>query len=74
MNGRLLKVKTGYNPNSSSVGTGLPPYLFAVLGTGVVSIFVANVIDPVLRRLRSTTVPSASDQQPAAGKAEGGGR
>ncbi len=27
--GRLLRVKTGYNPNSSSVGTNLAPLLLA---------------------------------------------
>ncbi|MBU2489656.1 MAG: hypothetical protein KKA60_09720 [Proteobacteria bacterium] len=27
--GRVLRVKTGYNPNSSSVGTNLAPLLFA---------------------------------------------
>ena len=27
--GKILKVKTGYNPNSSSIGTNLTPLLIA---------------------------------------------
>ncbi len=47
--GRILKVKTGYNPNSSSVGTNLAPLLF---GGAFLAFFIPVVSFLVSRRLR----------------------
>ncbi|MBN2738828.1 MAG: hypothetical protein JXR70_17730 [Spirochaetales bacterium] len=40
----ILAIKKGYNPNSSSVGSDLPAFLFFVLAAGGVGVFVANLI------------------------------
>ncbi|MFP4474765.1 MAG: hypothetical protein ACLFOY_04345 [Desulfatibacillaceae bacterium] len=45
-NGRILKVKAGYNPNSSSIGTNLTPLLIldsmAALAVPIASFYVAR--------------------------------
>lgn len=42
--GRILKVKNGYNPNSSSIGSGILPFLAAAAGAGVFTIILANTL------------------------------
>lgn len=42
--GRILKVKKGYNPNSSSIGSGILPFLAAAAGAGVFTIILANTL------------------------------
>lgn len=49
--GRILRVKTGYNPNSSSVGSGIPTFLFSMVGTGIFSVVAATLFEPVRARL-----------------------
>ena len=49
MKGRVLKIKTGFNPNSSSIGTNLTPL---ILG-GLVAVLVIPLLSFVAaRRLR----------------------
>jgi hypothetical protein len=43
--GRILKVKEGYNPNSSSIGSGILPFLAAAAGAGVFTIVLANTLE-----------------------------
>jgi hypothetical protein len=44
--GKILKIKTGYNPNSSSIGTNLTPLI--IIGSAIsvllpiISIFIAR--------------------------------
>ncbi|THB63394.1 MAG: hypothetical protein D6B27_12380 [Gammaproteobacteria bacterium] len=47
--GKILKYKSGYNPNSSSIGTNLTPLL---LGGAVISMFIPVISLFVARRLR----------------------
>lgn len=47
--GKILKVKTGYNPNSSSIGTNLTPLLIA---GGVLSIAVPFLSIYISRRIK----------------------
>jgi hypothetical protein len=42
--GRVLRVKSGYNPNSSSVGSSIPTFFFFAIGTGVVTIIVSQFL------------------------------
>lgn len=41
--GRILRIKRGYNPNSSSVGSGIPIFLFASTALVVVSAIAAQI-------------------------------
>lgn len=49
--GRVLRVKTGYNPNSSSVGSNVPEFLFFALGSGFLVAFALNLLDAVNKRV-----------------------
>jgi len=43
--GRILRIKRGYNPNSSSVGSQIP-YLFTfIAGTGIISIIIMHLFN-----------------------------
>ncbi len=42
--GRILRVKEGYNPNSSSVGSHIPAFLAFALGAGLLSVLAANLL------------------------------
>ncbi|MBF0119765.1 MAG: hypothetical protein HQK79_13095 [Desulfobacterales bacterium] len=53
MEGKILKIKTGYNPNSSSVGTQIPTFLLLGLGSGILSIIIVqlfNFIDKCIQK------------------------
>ena len=42
--GKILRIKKGYNPNSSSVGSQIP-YLFAFYaGTGVIAVITLHLL------------------------------
>jgi hypothetical protein len=54
--GKILRVKTGYNPNSSSVGSQIPAFLFLAAGSGVLTIIAAqmlNVIDIYIKKKKN---------------------
>jgi hypothetical protein len=55
--GKVLRVKTGYNPNSSSVGSQIPAFLFLAAGSGVLAIIAAqmlNVIDIYIKKKKNS--------------------
>ena len=63
--GRVLRVKDGYNPNSSSIGTAIPGYLFFAAASGAVAVLLLNLrsaVDSLLRK-RSQRQP-AHDEPP----------
>jgi len=43
--GRILRVKKGYNPNSSSIGSGILPFLAFAAGAGVLAIILSNTLE-----------------------------
>ena len=45
--GKILRVKTGYNPNSSSVGSQIPAFLFLAAGSGVFAIIAAQMLNVI---------------------------
>ena len=47
--GKILKYKSGYNPNSSSVGTNLTPLL---IGAAVISLCIPIISIFVARRIK----------------------
>lgn len=42
--GRVLRVKSGYNPNSSSVGSDIPTFLALAAGGGTAAVIILNII------------------------------
>ena len=58
--GRVLRVKRGYNPNSSSVGSEVPTFLALALGSGAITVLALNALDAVgrvIRRRRGELTP-----------------
>ena len=51
--GKILRVKTGFNPNSSSVGSQIPIFFAFALGSGALTVLVLNLINQYDRLLRS---------------------
>ena len=51
--GKILKLKLGYNPNSSSVGAYIGIFLWSMLITGIIVNAVASVITLRFRRFYS---------------------
>ena len=54
--GRVLRVKLGYNPNSSSVGSAIPTFLVLAAASGALTVVLLNALDAVgsmIRRRRS---------------------
>jgi hypothetical protein len=56
MTGKILKVKTGYNPNSSSIGVDM--VAFFTIGAGMTVLFniVATLIDGIHAKQRARPV------------------
>ena len=50
--GRVLRVKDGYNPNSSSIGTAIPSYLVFAAASGAVTLLLLNLESAVGSLLR----------------------
>jgi hypothetical protein len=62
--GRILRVKQGYNPNSSSVGSAIPLFLAAAVSAGAVTVFLLNLFSSaggLLRRQRRGPRQAAAD-------------
>ena len=52
--GRILKLKLGFNPNSSSVGTTVVVFLWTLVASGAVLAFTSAVLADRLGRRRKT--------------------
>ena len=55
--GKILRVKTGYNPNSSSIGSQIPAFLFFAVGSGVFTIIALqalNAIDIYIKKKKNS--------------------
>jgi len=70
--GRVLRVKQGYNPNSSSVGSLVPVFLLGSLGAAAASVVLQQVLAEVAQRLRGAAPPPAA-APPAPPTADGAG-
>ena len=63
--GRILRVKTGYNPNSSSIGSGILPFLSFAAGAGVFTIILSNALAAAHKSIKKRIAPSqANDSTP----------
>lgn len=50
--GKILRVKTGYNPNSSSVGSQIPAFLFSAAGTGLFAVITAQILNSIRTHIK----------------------
>jgi hypothetical protein len=50
--GKVLRVKTGYNPNSSSVGSQIPAFFFFAVGSGICTVIALQILNMVGIRIR----------------------
>lgn len=50
--GKILRVKTGYNPNSSSVGSQIPVFLFSAVGTGLFAVIALQILNTIRGYIR----------------------
>jgi len=64
--GRLLKLKLGFNPNSSSVGTTVVVFLWSLVASGAVLLLAAAVLAHRFRRRRA---PAADGNEAPVGAA-----
>ena len=51
--GRILRVKSGYNPNSSSVGSQIPYFFAFAMGSGAVSVLVMSILARFDRKVKT---------------------
>lgn len=58
LRGRVLKLKLGFNPNSSSVGTTVVVFLWTLVASGAVLSLTAAVLANRFRRRRPGGEPS----------------
>ncbi len=52
--GRVLRVKDGYNPNSSSVGSAIPTFLALAAASGALTVALTHMLSAVGRALRKS--------------------
>ena len=50
--GRILRVKLGYNPNSSSVGSLIPAFLAFATGAAALTVLAANGFNAIDKHIR----------------------
>ena len=58
--GNILRVKRGYNPNSSSIGSDIFTFLAVAAGTGAFSVVLLNIlqsIDSSVRQNKESLTP-----------------
>ncbi len=63
LQGRILRVKTGYNPNSSSVGSHIPVFLAFAAGSGALTVVLLQVINVVNKHIRRRKHTLNSDSE-----------
>jgi hypothetical protein len=49
--GKILRVKIGYNPNSSSVGSQIPTFFFSAAGIGFLAVIASQIFNMVKGRI-----------------------
>lgn len=67
LRGRVLKLRLGFNPNSSSVGTTVVVFLWSLVASGAVLSLAAAVLAYRFRRRGEPGGGPAADARPAGG-------
>ena len=62
--GRILRVKTGYNPNSSSVGSLIPAFLALAAGSAALTVLVMSSLHAVDKHIREKKNRLTSEEKP----------
>ena len=60
--GRILRVKNGYNPNSSSIGSGILPFLSFAVGAGVFTIILSNALAAAQKSIKKQLTPGEASK------------
>jgi hypothetical protein len=63
--GKVLKLKLGFNPNSSSVGTTVVVFLWSLVASGAVLALASAVLAHRFQRKRTATAAADSSETPA---------
>jgi len=50
--GRILRIKTGYNPNSSSVGSLIPTFLALSTSAAALTVLTMNSLNAIDKHIR----------------------
>ena len=50
--GKVLRLKSGYNPNSSSVGSQIPNFFFFAVGSGIFTVIVLQMLNVIGTRIK----------------------
>jgi hypothetical protein len=61
--GRILRVKTGYNPNSSSVGSLIPAFLAFAAGAAALTVLAMNSLNAVDKHIRKKKKNLTSEEK-----------
>ena len=61
--GRILRVKTGYNPNSSSVGSLIPTFLAFAAGASALTVLAMNSLNAIDKHIREKKKSLTSEEK-----------
>ncbi len=61
--GRILRVKTGYNPNSSSVGSLIPAFLAFAMGASALTVLAMNGLHAIDKHIREKKKSLISEEK-----------
>lgn len=50
--GKILRIKTGYNPNSSSIGSHIPTFFALAAGMGFISVVIMNQVKKINSKIQ----------------------
>ena len=59
--GRVIRLKKGYNPNSSSVGSQIPMFLAFAAGAGGLAVVLLHALEEAARLLRRRSGENSPD-------------
>ena len=61
--GRILRVKSGYNPNSSSVGSLIPAFLAFATGASALTVLAMNSFHAIDKHIREKKKSLTSEEK-----------
>lgn len=61
--GRILRVKTGYNPNSSSVGSLIPAFLAFAASASALTVLAMNSLHAIDKHIREKKKSLISEEK-----------